>query len=85
MTTPYDFEALNKLNKYSYAFKIGSGDITWTNFLEAVALKKKPVLLATGASTFEDVNRAVKTIYKKNKKICIMQCNTNYTNSRKCK
>ena len=83
MTTPYDFNALNKLNKYSHAFKIGSGDITWTNFLEAVALKKKPVLLATGASTFEDVNRAVKTIYKKNKKICIMQCNTNYTNSRK--
>ena len=81
MTTPYDFDALYKVNKYSYAFKIGSGDITWINFLEAISMKKKPILLATGASSFDDVNRAVKTIYKKNKKICVMQCNTNYTNN----
>ena len=81
MTTPYDFDALNKVNKFSHAFKIGSGDITWIEFLKTISLKKKPVLLATGASSFEDVKRAVNTIYKNNKKICIMQCNTNYTNS----
>ena len=68
MTTPYDFNALNKLNKYSHAFKIGSGDITWIDFLKAISLKKKPVLIATGASSYDDVNRAVKTIYKNNKK-----------------
>ena len=71
MTTPYDFEALNKVNKFSHAYKIGSGDITWIDFLKAISLKKKPVLIATGASSYDDVNRAVKTIYKNNKKIGI--------------
>ena len=42
-------------------------------------LKKKPVILATGASTLKDVDRAVKEIFKSNKDICLMQCNTNYT------
>ena len=42
--------------------------------------KNKPVLLATGASTLDDVKRAVECIYKYNKKIILMQCNTNYTN-----
>ena len=41
--------------------------------------KKKPVILATGASTMQDVKRAVKVIKKYNNQICVMQCNTNYT------
>ena len=35
--------------------------------------------MATGASSIEDVKRAFKIITKINDKICIMQCNTNYT------
>lgn len=83
MTTPYDYEALNKINKYSSAFKIGSGDITWLEFIKEISKKKKPIMLATGASSLIDVKRAVNVISKFNKKICLMQCNTNYTNNRK--
>ena len=43
--------------------------------------KKLPVILATGAATLNEVKLAVKTILKQNKKIVLMQCNTNYTNS----
>ena len=43
--------------------------------------KKKPVILATGASSLDDVKKAVREILKYNKKIVLMQCNTNYTNS----
>ncbi len=79
MTTPYDFEAVNHLNGFLNAYKIGSGDITWTDFLEHVAKLAKPVLLACGAATMDDVKRAVDAVVKHNRAIVLMQCNTNYT------
>ena len=39
-------------------YKIGSGDITWIEMLEKIASKGKKVMLATGASTLDDVKRA---------------------------
>jgi N-acetylneuraminate synthase len=81
MTTPYDEEAITLLDNYLPAYKIGSGDITWTDFIEMVARKGKPVLLATGASRMEDVIRAVNVVIKHNRQIVLLQCNTNYTGS----
>lgn len=80
-STPYDFEAVDMLDPYVPAFKIGSGDITWPEILRKVASKNKPVLLATGASNIGDVQRAVAAIESCNSQIGLMQCNTNYTGS----
>ena len=80
-TAPYDFDYIDKVNKYVPAFKVGSGDITWDDALVRIANKNKPIFLATGASSIKDVKRAYKIISKINDKICIMQCNTNYTGS----
>ncbi|USK69966.1 N-acetylneuraminate synthase family protein [Peribacillus asahii] len=80
-TTPYDFEAVDEINEYLPAYKIGSGDITWTEFIEYIAQKNKPTLLATGASDFRDVKRAVDSVLMYNPQIVLMQCNTNYTGS----
>lgn len=82
MTTPYDFEAIEAFSSYIPAFKIGSGDITWIEAIQKIAAYQKPVLLATGASTMADVERAVEAIIAINSKIILMQCNTNYTASR---
>ena len=46
-----------------------------------IAQKGKPVLLATGAATMEDVERAVATVLAYNRKLVLLQCNTNYTGS----
>ncbi|MGO5069828.1 N-acetylneuraminate synthase family protein [Roseburia faecis] len=81
MTSPYDYASVDLADKYSDAFKIGSGDITWIDIIDYIAQKDKPVLLATGASTMADVDRAVKTLQKKTENIVLMQCNTNYTAS----
>ena len=80
-TSPYSLELVNIMNKYVPAFKIGSGDITWTEIITLIAKKNKPILLATGASSIDDVKTAVKEIKKFNNKIVLMQCNTNYTAS----
>ncbi|MEC2077310.1 N-acetylneuraminate synthase family protein [Metabacillus fastidiosus] len=78
-TTPYDLAAVDEINDYLPAYKIGSGDITWNDFIEYIAKKRKPTLLATGASDFTDVKRAVASITNFNPDIVLMQCNTNYT------
>lgn len=79
MTTPYDFDAIDMFSSIVPAFKIGSGDITWIEAVKKVASCQKPVFLATGASSAEDVERAVESIININHQIVLMQCNTNYT------
>ncbi len=81
-STPYDFEAIDMLDPYVPVFKIGSGDITWTEMLRKVAEKGKPVILSSGASDMLDVERAVKAILEVNPSLILLQCNTNYTGSR---
>ena len=78
-SSPYDFDAIDMLDPYVPAYKIGSGDITWIEACERIASKGKPVLLATGASDIGDVQRAVHAILKLNPQLVLMQCNTNYT------
>lgn len=80
-TSPYDFESVDHVDPYVEVYKIGSGDITWLAILDYIANKKKPVILSTGASTLDDVKRAMDTLLKRNKEIVLMQCNTNYTGS----
>jgi sialic acid synthase SpsE len=80
-SSPYDFEAIDMLDKFMPAYKIGSGEIDWIEALERMAAKGKPVLLATGASNIGEVQRAVHAILATNKNLVLMQCNTNYTAS----
>lgn len=81
MTSPYDFESIDKVDSYVDAYKIGSGDITWPEIIEYIAKKNKPVIIATGASSMDDVERAMDVLEKNTKDIILMQCNTNYTAS----
>jgi len=81
-TSPYDFDLVEDVNPYVPAFKIGSGDITWIEFIEYVAAKNKPTIIASGAATIEDVRRAIDAALQVNPTVSLLQCNTNYTGSR---
>lgn len=80
-STPYDFGAVDMLEPHVPYYKIGSGDVTWPEFLAYVADKRKPILLATGASDIGDVCRAADVIHERTNDLVLMQCNTNYTGS----
>lgn len=80
-TSPYDFALVDAVAPYVDAYKVGSGDITWPAIIEYMADKGKPVLLACGASTFDDVTRAVNAALSKTGDVVLMQCNTDYTGS----
>jgi sialic acid synthase SpsE len=80
-TSPYDLPIVDEVDPFVSAYKVGSGDITWLEIIRKMATKAKPVLLATGASSMEDVARAVDAILPLNQQLVLMQCNTNYTAS----
>ena len=78
-SAPYDFEAVDMLEPFVPAYKIGSGDITWPEMLQHIASKQKPVILSTGAADIDEVQRAVSAVRDLNPQIALLQCNTNYT------
>lgn len=78
-TSPYDLELVDHIDPYVPAFKIGSGDITWLEIIEHIARKNKPYIIATGASTADEVDAAVTAALAINPKLALLQCNTNYT------
>ncbi len=80
-TSPYDFESVDLVDPYVDLYKIGSGDISWLDIVDYILDKRKPVLIATGASTNQDVSRIMNMAMKKTNDLVLMQCNTNYTGS----
>jgi N-acetylneuraminate synthase len=82
-TAPYSLQLIEQVEPFIPAFKIGSGDITWIESIVKMASYGKPLLIATGASTMVDVERAVEAALKINPQIILMQCNTNYTGTTK--
>tara|TARA_B100001123_G_C15270857_1_gene1010285 strand:- start:927 stop:1994 length:1068 start_codon:yes stop_codon:yes gene_type:complete len=81
MTSPYSMELVDYVDEYVTAYKIGSGDVTWLEIIDHMAAKNKPLLLATGASSLDDVERAMEVISRRSNPVVLMQCNTNYTAS----
>ena len=77
----YDLDILTEMADLVPAFKIGSGDIDWTEMLEATSKFGKPVIIAAGASKLHEVENAINTIQLRNSDVALLQCNTNYTGS----
>lgn len=80
-SAPYDFAAIDYLEPFMPAYKVGSGDVNWLESIRRMAAKGKPVLIATGASAIGEVQAAVDAARERTDQICLMQCNTNYTGS----
>ncbi len=79
LSSPYDYEAIDMLDPYVPAYKAGSGLISWPDGIVNMAKKGKPILIATGASSLDEVKRAMKMTMEVSDQIILMQCNTNYT------
>ncbi len=80
-TSPYSLELVDFVDPFVPAYKVGSGDITWPQIIDKMGSKNKPLLLACGASTMDEVDSAVNTALTSTGDIVLMQCNTNYTAS----
>jgi sialic acid synthase SpsE len=63
MSTPLDEGAVDMLERVGCdAYKIASGDITYTGLLQRVARTGKPMVISTGMSTHGDIASALETV-----------------------
>ena len=77
--TPFDFPSVDFLENLNVPlYKIASGDLKSTPLLKYVAKTGKPVLLSTGGSEMDDVQRAHEVITAENPNIAILQCTAAY-------
>ena len=78
-SSPYGIEMIDHLDQYVSVWKVGSGDINYRKQLHKLGQTRKPIMLATGASTMEEIEKAVNVCKQYTDRIVLMQCNTNYT------
>ena len=80
LTTPFDYEFVDFFADLGItAFKIASCDLPDTHFVRHVASKGKPVIISTGASTMEEVRKAVDAVLETgNRDIVLLQCSLAY-------
>jgi len=62
LSTPFDLESVRFLDGLVPMFKIASGDLPFTDLLEAVADRDKPVMLSRGAANQAEIRAAVDRI-----------------------
>lgn len=77
--TPFDNDSADFLESIGvHAYKISSFDVTNIPLLEYIAKKEKPILLSTGMSTLEEIDRAVETILGYNNRLIVNHCTSIY-------
>ena len=79
-STPFYLEAVALLERAGVrTYKIASGDITFRPLLQAVGATGKRVILSTGASDLNDVERALSMLTKAGARdITLLHCVSNY-------
>jgi N-acetylneuraminate synthase len=79
LSTPFDTDAARMLEELGMpAYKIASADITDLPLLRVVASFGKPVLLSTGASTFDEVRTAVDAVTAAGAPCSLLHCTLTY-------
>jgi sialic acid synthase len=79
LATAFDERSADLLEELDMpAYKIASGDVRNTPLLRHVASFGKPLIVSTGGSTVEDVDRAVEVVTAVNPHLCLLQCTAAY-------
>jgi N-acetylneuraminate synthase len=78
LSSPFSFEAVELLERVGVpAWKVGSGEVSNTPFLERVASTGRPVLLSSGMSDFAELDAAVATL-RGRVAFAVLQCTSEY-------
>ena len=76
--TPFDFKSLEELEKLNLPFyKVASADVSNTPFLKEISKTNKNVILSTGHSNYEDIERAVSSFDESNS-LAVLHCTAAY-------
>ena len=80
MSSPFSNTAVDLLEQVGVGtYKIGSGEVNNFLLLEKIAQTGKPIILSSGMSSFEELDKTVQFLKSKQVKFSILQCTTSYT------
>ena len=75
--SPWDTESVDFLEQFDVpCYKVASAKITDKKLLEKIKQTGKPIIISTGMSTMEQIERAVSFLGEKN--VILMHCNSSY-------
>jgi len=79
MASPFSNAAVDILEEVGVKrYKIGSGEVNTLLLLQRVIQTKKPIILSSGMSSFDELDRTVDFLKSKNASYSILQCTTSY-------
>ncbi len=79
VASPFSNAAVDFLEEVGVnSYKIGSGEVNNFLLLEKIARTGKPIILSSGMSSFEELNKTVGFLKERKVEISILQCTTAY-------
>jgi N-acetylneuraminate synthase len=79
LSSPFSVEAVALLESVAVErYKVPSGEVTNVPLLEAVADTGKPVILSSGMSSWDELDRAVEVVRARNGDLTVLQCTSEY-------
>ena len=79
MSSPFSNAAVDLLEEVGVKrYKVGSGEVNNFVLLEKIANTKKPVIISSGMSSYEELDKTVGFLKERNVEYSILQCTTAY-------
>ena len=79
MCTPWDHRSVYELERLNVpAYKVASADLTNMPLIKILCATGKPLILSTGMSLSEEVQKTVNFLHSKNTSFVLLHCNSTY-------
>jgi len=79
LCTPWDIPSVDFLEQFDVpAYKIASGDMTNLPLIHYISKIKKPIIISTGMSTLDEIEKTVNFVKKQNVPFIVLHCNSTY-------
>lgn len=79
IASPFSMEAVNLLKKLGCrTYKIASGEVNNYLMIDNIIKQKKEIILSSGLSNFQELDKTVKRIKKNKINLSILQCTSEY-------
>ena len=79
MSSPFSVEAVDLLRRVGVdAWKIASGEVSNTELLDAVMGDGRPVVISSGMSSLDELDKAVEAALARGVDVTLLQCTTAY-------
>lgn len=79
MSTPFSIQDAKAIDPYTEIHKVASFEINHVKLLEFLATTKKPIIISTGSSTYEEIDFCVNFLKENGcNEIILLQCTSKY-------